>query len=108
LKQNARKGCEVYFVHINESQDKMVDNMLTDDPILCKFQDVFPEEITGLPPRRDIDFTIDLVPGSTPVSKAPYRMSILELTELKMQLQECWIKITLDQVCLHGEHRSYL
>jgi hypothetical protein len=62
--------------------------LLTDDPILSKFQDVFPEEIPGLPPRRDIDFTIDLVPGSTPVSKAPYRMSVPELTELKMQLQE--------------------
>jgi hypothetical protein len=88
LKQNARKGCEIYVVHINESLDKVVDHLLTDDPILSKFQDVFPEEILGLPPRRDIDFTIDLVPGSTPVSKAPYRMSIPELTELKMQLQE--------------------
>jgi hypothetical protein len=66
----------------------VVKNLLTEDPILQEFQDVFPEEIPGLPPRRDIDFTIDLVPGSAPVSKAPYRMSTPELTELKMQLQE--------------------
>jgi predicted TIM-barrel fold metal-dependent hydrolase len=49
---------------------------------------VFPEEILGLPPRRDIYFTIDLVPGSTKVSKAPYSMSVPKPTELKMQLQE--------------------
>eukprot|EP00253_Pinus_taeda_P013469 PITA_13469 len=49
---------------------------------------VFPEEIPGLPPRRNIDFTIKLVPGAAPVSRAPYRMSVPELTELKIQLQE--------------------
>ena len=49
--------------------------------------DVFPEEIPGLPPQREIDFSIEIVPGSAPVSKIPYHMSILELTELKIQLQ---------------------
>ena len=49
---------------------------------------MFPDEIPGLPPKRDIDFTIELVRGATPVSKAPYRMSALEMLELKMQLQE--------------------
>jgi hypothetical protein len=49
---------------------------------------VFSEEIPGPPPRRDIYFTIFFVLGSTPVSKAPYRMSVSELTNLKMQPQE--------------------
>ena len=49
---------------------------------------MFPNEIPGLPPKRDIDFTIELVPGAAPVSKAPYRMSTPEMLELKMQLQE--------------------
>ena len=44
----------------------------------------FPDEIPGLPPKRDINFTIELVPGETPVSKAPYRMSTPEMLELKM------------------------
>ena len=48
----------------------------------------FPDKITGLPPKKDIDFTIDLVPGAAPVSKTPYRVSTQELLELKMQLQE--------------------
>ena len=52
------------------------------------FKDVFPEEVSGLPLKIDFDFTIDLVPGEVPVSKSPYRMSTLELVELKMQLQE--------------------
>ena len=48
----------------------------------------FPDEILGLPPKRDIDFMIQLVPGAAPVSKTPYKMSTSELLELKMQLQE--------------------
>lgn len=57
-------------------------------PVIQDFMDVFPESIPGLLPRRDIDFTIELMPGATPVLKTPYRMSIPELTELKMPLQE--------------------
>lgn len=57
-------------------------------PVIQEFVDAFPESIHGLPPKQDIDFTIELIPGATPVSKAPYRMSIHELTEIKMQLQE--------------------
>ena len=49
---------------------------------------MFLEEVPGLPPRRDIDFSIDLVPGSMLVSKTPYKLNILELKELKSQLQE--------------------
>ena len=49
---------------------------------------MFPHEILGLPPKRDIDFTIELVLGAALVSKAPYRMSTLEMLELNMQLQE--------------------
>lgn len=50
--------------------------------------DVFPKEILSLPPHRDIDFTIDLVLGATPVSRSPYWMSPPELVELKIQLHE--------------------
>ena len=57
-------------------------------PILKEFQDIFSEEIPGLPPKRDLDFTIDLMPGLAPVSRSPYRMNSPELTELRMQVQE--------------------
>ncbi|WVZ84826.1 hypothetical protein U9M48_031813, partial [Paspalum notatum var. saurae] len=57
-------------------------------PEACEYPDVFPEELPGLPPDRDVEFRIDLVPGTAPVSKRPYRMAPDELKELKTQLQE--------------------
>ena len=57
-------------------------------PVLREYVDVFLEEILGLPPKRELDFSIELVPGAIPSSKAPYRMNILELNELKYQLKE--------------------
>eukprot|EP00253_Pinus_taeda_P002934 PITA_02934 len=69
-----------------DSKDKTV--TLDSIPVIREFTDVFPEEIPGLPPKRNIDFTIELVPGAAPVSREPYRMSVPELSELKMQLQE--------------------
>ena len=61
---------------------------MEDIPVLKEYVDVFVEEILGLPPKRELDFTIELVPDAVPCSKAPYRMNILELDELKSQLKE--------------------
>jgi len=61
---------------------------LSRHPVLQQFQDVFPEDITKLPPHTEVDFFIELVPRETPASKAPYRMSTPELVELKLQLKE--------------------
>ena len=57
-------------------------------PIICEFPNIFPEEISGLPPIREIDFAIELLPRTAPISIAPYRMARVELGELKIQLQE--------------------
>jgi hypothetical protein len=57
-------------------------------PVLSEFQDVFPNELPGLPPERELDFTIELKPGAEPISKTPYRMTAPELCELQMQLKE--------------------
>ncbi|WVZ52246.1 LOW QUALITY PROTEIN: hypothetical protein U9M48_003328 [Paspalum notatum var. saurae] len=57
-------------------------------PVVCEFPDVFPEELPGLPPDRNVEFSIELVPGTAPVSKRPYGMAPDELKELKTQLQE--------------------
>eukprot|EP00253_Pinus_taeda_P017231 PITA_17231 len=83
-----RKGCQVYAIQVGYVNSKDKSASLNNIPVIQEFTDVFPEEIPGLPPRRNIDFTIELVPGAAPVSRAPYRMSVPELTELKMQLQE--------------------
>ena len=59
-----------------------------DIPTVCDFPDVFPEELPGLPPVREVEFTIEVMPGTTPVSMQPYRMAPIELKELKAQLEE--------------------
>jgi hypothetical protein len=61
---------------------------LEDFVVLCEFRDVFVDEIPELPPRREIEFSLDLLPSSTPISKSPYQMSLPELTELKIQHKE--------------------
>jgi hypothetical protein len=57
-------------------------------PVVCEYPDVFPDELPGMPPDRDIEFAIELQPGTAPISKSPYRMPPAELAELKKQLQE--------------------
>jgi hypothetical protein len=56
--------------------------------VVCDYPDVFPDELPGMPPDRDIEFAIELQPGTAPISKRPYRMPLAELAELKKQLQE--------------------
>ena len=56
--------------------------------LFVNFPDVFPEELPGLPPDREIEFCIDVVPGTVPISLPPYRMALAELKELKEQLQD--------------------
>jgi hypothetical protein len=57
-------------------------------PVVCEYLDVFLDELPGMPPDRDIEFAIELQPGTAPISKRPYRMPPAELAELKKQLQE--------------------
>ena len=61
---------------------------LLDTLTVCDHPDVFPEELPELPPHREIEFAIDLVPCATPASITPYRMAPVELKELKLRLQE--------------------
>nr|XP_027124250.1 uncharacterized protein LOC113740939 [Coffea arabica] len=57
-------------------------------PVISEYPDVFPEELESLPPEREIEFKVDLAPGTTPISKTPCRMAPVELKELKVQLQD--------------------
>ena len=56
--------------------------------VVCEYVDVFPDELPGLPPQRDVDFGIELHPGTTTISLTPHRMAPVELQELRVQLQE--------------------
>ncbi|KAL8091679.1 hypothetical protein AgCh_034079 [Apium graveolens] len=81
-----RKGNEAYLAYMVDTQ-KEVPN-LQDIPVVNEFEDVFPQDLLGLPPDRVIEFAIELAPGTTPVSKAPYRLAPLEMKELATQLKE--------------------
>ena len=74
LRKFYRKGFQLYVAHILEATGDETPR-LEDYLLLQEFKDVFPDEIPRLPPKRDIDFTIELFPGAAPVSKTPYKMS---------------------------------
>jgi hypothetical protein len=61
---------------------------IQDIPVVCEFLDVFPKDMSGLPPERDVEFVIELKPGTAPISRRSYRMPPNELAELKTQLQD--------------------
>jgi hypothetical protein len=75
-----KQGCSGFLACVTKEAPEA---MLEGIPIVRVFVDVFPEELPGLPPDGEIEFTIDLLPGTRPISKAPYRMAPLELRELK-------------------------
>ncbi|KAD2392830.1 hypothetical protein E3N88_39807 [Mikania micrantha] len=85
-----RKKYVAFLAHIVETKsEKKNPYFPTEDILIVRdFPEVFPEDITGLPPTRQVEFRIDLVPGATPVAKAPYRLAPSELQELASQLQE--------------------
>ena len=81
-----RKGCEAYLAYVVDTVK--VRPSIFDIPTISDFPDVFLEELPGLPPQREIEVAIDVIPGATPASITPYRMAPVELKELKLQLQE--------------------
>ena len=81
-----QKGCEAYLTYVKDT--KKAKPSLSDIPTVSDYPDVFPEELPGLPPQREIEFAIDVVPSATLASITPYRMALVELKELKLQLQE--------------------
>ena len=81
-----RKGCEAFLALVLDSKRGQVnlENIL----VIKEFPNVFPEELFGLPPKREVDMSIEVVQGTTPILRAPYRMAPTKLKELKAQLQE--------------------
>jgi hypothetical protein len=77
-----RKGSCHQVTHIEEIKPSQAINVVSEFPY------VFPEELLGMPPKRKVEFTIELIPGTTPISKRAYRVSGPELVELKKQIEE--------------------
>ncbi|GKD76990.1 hypothetical protein Tco_1339611 [Tanacetum coccineum] len=84
------KGCDVFLAHITtkEAKDKSEGKRLEDVPIIKDFPELFPKDLPGIPPARQVEFQIDLVLGAAPVARAPYRLTPSKMKELAEQLQE--------------------
>ncbi|GJX22325.1 putative reverse transcriptase domain-containing protein [Tanacetum coccineum] len=80
------KGCLIFLAQMTkkEIEDKSEEKRLEDVPTVRDFLDVFPEDLPGLPPTRQVEFQIDLVPSAAPVARAPYRFAPSELQELRI------------------------
>nr|GFA78114.1 reverse transcriptase domain-containing protein [Tanacetum cinerariifolium] len=79
-------GCEGFLATIHDTTSDVPS--IHDQPIVSEILDVFPDELPGIPPVREVEFNIKLIPRAEPIFKAPYRMAPIELKELKDQLQE--------------------
>jgi hypothetical protein len=84
-KKCLRKGHESFLLYvISEKEEKKI----RDVPVVAEFEDVFPDDLPGLPPPKQVKFRIDLQPGTTPIAKAPYRLAPSEMQDLMKQIQE--------------------
>jgi hypothetical protein len=70
--------------HIQASLHHVIELKLEDIHVIREFPDVFPDDLPGMPPERVIKFKIELQPGTAPIAKAPYKMSLVKLKELKI------------------------
>ncbi|GJX42238.1 putative reverse transcriptase domain-containing protein [Tanacetum coccineum] len=80
------QGCHLFLAHVTKKKSK--EKRMEDVPVIRDFPEVFLEKLPGLPPPRQVEFRIDLVPGAAPVTRAPYRLALSEMKELSVQLQE--------------------
>ncbi|GJS99739.1 putative reverse transcriptase domain-containing protein [Tanacetum coccineum] len=85
-KRYKSRRCQVFVIQVkeNKSDDKRLEDIL----VVREFSEVFPKDLPGLPPIRQVEFQIDLIPGTAPVARAPYRLAPSEMQELSNQLQE--------------------
>ncbi|KAL4564653.1 hypothetical protein LXL04_028721 [Taraxacum kok-saghyz] len=81
-----QKKCPAFLAHIVDKSKEV--KKIQDIPEVRDFPDVFPEDLPGLPPKRPVEFRIDLIPGAAPIARAPYRLAPSEMQELSSQLQE--------------------
>nr|GEU40990.1 putative reverse transcriptase domain-containing protein [Tanacetum cinerariifolium] len=84
------KGCQIFLAQISakKEEDMSEGKQLKDVPVIRDYPEVFPKDLSGLPPARPVEFQIDLIPGAAPVARAPYRLAPSKMKELSEQLQE--------------------
>jgi hypothetical protein len=86
--QGERIEVKVSMPAVAEAMVNQLEKYLEHIKIVCEYPDVFLEELPGMPPDRDIKFSVELLPGTAPISKRAYRMDVKDLIELKQQIEE--------------------
>ncbi|XP_024964381.1 uncharacterized protein LOC112504666 [Cynara cardunculus var. scolymus] len=105
MQKYLRKEYVVFLVHVVDRKGKEED--IGEVPIVREFSDVFPKDLLGLPPQREVEFGIDLIPGAAPVAKAPYRLTPAEMQKMPKQLQEFErVSLCCEWFRLHNERIS--
>ncbi|GJT99316.1 putative reverse transcriptase domain-containing protein [Tanacetum coccineum] len=100
------RGYHLFLAHVTEKKSK--EKQLEDVPVIRDFTEVFPNDLSGLPPPRQVEFQNDLVLGATPIARAPYRLAPSEMRELSVQLQEVMEKGFIRQSSAPWDHRCCL
>lgn len=86
VRESMKDGAQVFVML--DSLEAGGKGIICDLPAVCEFLELLPKDISDLPPKREVEYSIDLVPGTSMVSMTPYRMSASELGELKKQLED--------------------
>ncbi|GJW03850.1 putative reverse transcriptase domain-containing protein [Tanacetum coccineum] len=100
------RGYHLFLAHVTEKKSK--EKYMEDVPIIRDFLEMFPDDLPGLPPPRQVEFRIDLVPGATPIARAPYRLTPSKMRELSVQLQELMEKGFIRQSSAPCDHQCCL
>ncbi|GKD48387.1 putative reverse transcriptase domain-containing protein, partial [Tanacetum coccineum] len=88
------QGCQVFLIQMmKEEETEIPERRIEDVPVVRDFPEVFPKDLPGLPPTRQVEFHIELIPGAAPVARAPYHLAPTEMKELAEQLKELSDKV---------------
>ncbi|GKD44542.1 hypothetical protein Tco_1269187 [Tanacetum coccineum] len=85
VRKYIERGCHLFLAHVTKKEK--YEKRLEDVPVICDFTKVFPDDLSGLSPPRQVEFKIDLVPGAAPVARAPYRLAPSEMKESSKQFE---------------------